>query len=354
MLPSTDGGVFHIGSEAPVPVPIRARRTRSLPSRSTSPRHIPPSPATSRDEPRGLDDAGEGDEDYLQKLTSQLEAVNLEGQALQAAALALRSQIETDMAQLVACNDGKVMNARSQLEPSTEPAACDGTGASEGTVTSDETKVVVMSDESDDEAGEDDGEEGAVGEEVIMPFEGGPVYRGVMDDDDDDVLVYRDLSYCSSTYVSPVCSPQNHKWGSTASRTQPSSWPQKPSELAPGKRNRSFTSSQPLPPAKQLSQPTSRRTTSPLPDKVDADARRIEELKARIHEAKQRNARLVEEIEANNKILTQLREENIRLREELQSALQTRGAGAAGVERADATPLPIPSVPLSTKDAVML
>lgn len=179
-----------------------------------------------------------------------------------------------------------------------------------------------------------------------------PIYRSELDDDWDEesILPYRSASCNSQASLAssdgsatPQASPmRSHARGGPSPRRGPSpgrGWPPRPAtfddaginavEPLPGKRSRSFTSqlaAQPLHPAKQRSQPSSLRTTSPLPD-AKADLARIEELKALIASEKVELARLKKAYTENEKALSNLREMNAKLRAEVARARESARQG---------------------------
>jgi len=193
----------------------------------------------------------------------------------------------------------------------------------------DQTVMVVMSDEDEDEEGDDDGADA----DDEVGAEAGAFATMLSDDDDDDRPVYRgdallpsrDISCSSSTYtVSPSPSPQK------GTRGGPPSFPKaKPADmvLAPGKRNRSFTSqlaAEPLHPAKQRSQPTSQRTTSPLQDESAVERARIAELKLLIETERRELERLVDACRENEAVIARLKEMNASLIAEVSRVRESR------------------------------
>jgi len=331
---------FHIGSDGP----MLPRRAASSPPPSVTRR----SPGASREEARAR--KGAGDDDELDGLSLQWARLKLEADELRTN---LATSVRT-MEELAASNESILQELRSSDPPSASAGAdlpCGESSALAAHATggpeliADETTIVVMSGDEEDE--EDEEDEGGDADDDEDGAELGSFAATLSDDEDDDGPVYRghempsrDISCNSSTYTaSPSPSPPKGPRGG------PPSFPKAKAAnmaLAPGKRNRSFTSqlaAEPLHPAKQRSQPTSQRTTSPLLDEGAAERARIHELKQLIQTERRELERLIDAYRENEVVIARLKEMNalliaeitaVRKARELHEAAQGGGVQSVG------------------------
>uniref|UniRef100_A0A7S2J933 Uncharacterized protein n=1 Tax=Haptolina brevifila TaxID=156173 RepID=A0A7S2J933_9EUKA len=322
-MPVSNDMMFHMGSDAP----LRPTRARTTPPSLRSPLY---SPTKSPPHERVTD--------------ADVEVLADEWARMKVQAEEMRSNLATSMQamqQLAANNDSILQDLRSgdfRGGSSASPLSAEAKSTflePRRHVSEQSTVMVVMSDHSDEE-----------GEEAQEENEGGAIVVQSVDSDSDDddlhdphAVLYRggeaspDIPLRSRSCLSTSSCPSDAS--AQASPARGYSWPQAGDvSAACGKRSRSFVSqlaAQPLHPSKQRSQPSSLRTTSPLPEaKAEVEMARIEELKALISAEKAELAQLMSAYKENEIALSQLREINKNLIEEVQRVRQTAAAcGAA-------------------------